>query len=211
MRELLPTRDRQSCQNRLAKAALRIYNCLDAVEYQAAHFLVSIVSVLAFSVVAKVGCMLLRGGRLWETRARTLRRLGRRPIRIRRIAVLAVTTGVVLSGAAGMAAARSVYYSASGDVYMSVTRMHGVRWILLRTFSLRGQVRVCIAHRQFTDCRSFPLNRLRPFRSGIYQVKRRWRFYFPYRGRGLYFVRITQQPGGRGRRFQIGPRLDFRA
>lgn len=52
--------------------------------------------------------------------------------------MLVVAAGVVLFGTAGMAAARSVYYSPSGDVYMSVTRMHGVRFILLRTFSLRG-------------------------------------------------------------------------
>lgn len=71
-------------------------------------------------------------------------------------------------------------------------------------------MRVCIAHGRFTDCREFSLNRLRPFKSGIYQVKRRWRRYFPYRGRGRYFVRITQWPRGAPRRFQIGPRLDFR-
>lgn len=155
-----------------------------------------------------VGCMLLRVRRLGETRARPVRRSSRR--RIARIAVVAVTAGVVLFGTAGMAAARSTYYSPAGDIYMSVTRMHGFRFILLRTFALRGQVRVCIAHGRFTDCRHFPLNRQRPFRSGIYQVKRRWRRYFPYRGRGRYVVRMSQRPDLRFPRYQIGPPLDFR-
>jgi hypothetical protein len=116
-----------------------------------------------------------------------------------------IVAGLAAAGAltlAGAASALSGYCSPTGDYCTSSARQGGAVFLQLRTFSFRGQVRICVTDpRSRRVCRSFPL---RAKRQGVYEVKVRWYRHFPNAGRGSYRVAFFT---GRTR---LGPVLDFR-
>jgi hypothetical protein len=103
---------------------------------------------------------------------------------------------------AGSAAALSGYCSRTGDYCTSSARQGGAVFLQLRTFSFRGQVRICVTSPALRRvCRSFPL---RAKRDGVYEAKVRWHRHYPNAGPGRYRVAFFT---GRTR---LGPLLDFR-
>ena len=128
----------------------------------------------------------------------------RRLLSLTRRSLIPLVLAIGVLASADAAAARDAYCTPTGDFCTSLTKIHGVRTIRLTTFSFRGYVRVCITHRQRTDCRRFRLARL-PDTPSLYEFKVQWRRHFPYRGPGRYFVRFSQSG------FPIGRTLDFRA
>lgn len=107
-----------------------------------------------------------------------------------RLTALAFALLVLAALPASASAARSSYCSPSGDFCTFVFRDGGVRTAELRTFALRGSVRLCVdPPRGATRCRSFTL---RKGARGIYVARSRLSRSFPIRRRGLYRVRFSQ-------------------
>jgi hypothetical protein len=99
------------------------------------------------------------------------------------------------------AAAKETYCSPSGDYCTSVTKLKGVRYLRLGTFSFTGRVKICV--RDPTAARACHAFRLRGSK-GIYQVKLIWKRHYPNRGAGTY--RVTFFYGAT----RLGPALTFR-
>lgn len=119
--------------------------------------------------------------------------------------MLLAIAGAVLASmliAAPSWAAQS-YCAPSGDFCTSVSKVDGVRIIGMRTFSLRGRIRVCIGAEWGFDCKPFRLRQTSP-ESQVRSVRVRWRRHFPDQGPGLYRVSFDQH----GER--VGPTLSFR-
>jgi hypothetical protein len=115
---------------------------------------------------------------------------------------VAAAGALVALAVAASAAAANAYCSPSGDFCTSAARQGGAVFLQLRTFSLRGAIRICVVDpRPRQACRRF---RLRPRRAGVYEVKVRWHRHFPNGGKGPYRVRFLVGTT------QLGPVLTFR-
>ena len=110
---------------------------------------------------------------------------------MRRLLTQAGATGLLLlAPAAASAGVEDSYCSPSGDYCESVLKEKGVRYLHFATFSLRGEMKVCVTppHGERT-CR---MRRLREFRTGFFRVRTRWAKSFPRAGKGRYRVQFSQ-------------------
>jgi hypothetical protein len=121
---------------------------------------------------------------------------------MRRLVIAVLGAVLVVAALAPPASAHhrpSSYCSPTGDYCQWVTG-HGPK-LILRAFSFRGRVTICVEHRHDeADCRS---SRLRPSGNGLRQSTINWRRRFPNRGGGAYTVRWEQHG------FRIGHALGF--
>lgn len=100
------------------------------------------------------------------------------------------------------ARAAASYCSPSGDVCTSALKQDGVRYLELRTFSFRGEVKICATAPGRTE--RCVTKTLRTRTKGLYAVRTRWSRSFDRRPSGLHRVRFVV--GGE----TLGPRLSFR-
>jgi hypothetical protein len=114
-----------------------------------------------------------------------------------------LAAALVFAFAATPSLAASTYCAPSGDFCTSVAKADGVRLIEMRTFSLRGRVRVCVGAEWGFDCKPFRLRR-QTEDPGLWSFSIRWRRHFSDQGRGSY--RVSFDKSGE----QIGPTLSFR-
>jgi hypothetical protein len=99
------------------------------------------------------------------------------------------------------AAAKNAYCSPTGDYCTSVTKLKGVRYLQVGTYSFRGRVKICVKDPTAARiCHSFRLTRSGP----VYAVKVLWKRHYPNRGAGIY--RATFFYGTT----RLGPALTFR-
>jgi hypothetical protein len=118
---------------------------------------------------------------------------------MRGLLLLAALAGAL--AVAAPAAARTTYCSPSGDFCTSVARLHGIRYLLISTFSFTGRVKICVRDPTAARiCHSFRLRRA----GSLYQVKLVWKRHYPNRGAGVY--RVTFFLGSA----RLGPVLAFR-
>ena len=119
----------------------------------------------------------------------------------RLIAAIASASALLLVAPVG-AEARSSYCSPTGDYCTQVFKRNGHRHFQLRTFSYRGEVKICVAAPNGVKaCRK---RRLRSRSRGIWVATIRWDTDYPSGGRGTYRVRFYWQ----GTR--LGPALSFK-
>ena len=110
----------------------------------------------------------------------------------------ALSGALVLATPAG---ARTSYCSPSGDFCTSVTRLKGIRYLRISTFSFTGRVKICV--RDPTAARVCHTFRLR--KTGqLYQVKLIWKRHYPNRGAGTYLVTFLLGST------RLGPVLSFK-
>jgi hypothetical protein len=109
--------------------------------------------------------------------------------------------GLVLALASPSHAATS-YCAPSGDLCTSVAKSGGVRFIQMRTFALRGRVRVCVGAEWGFDCKPFLLRR-DPETPDLWSFKVRWRRHFPDEGPGIYRVSFDKRGAKIGRTLSI--------
>lgn len=115
---------------------------------------------------------------------------------------LAVVALLALSGPADAAAPAS-YCSPSGDFCQWVGGTKKRPIFFLRTFSLRGDIDVCVdpPSSDQWECHSFPLRR---GKHGVFTSKVRWHKHFEDAGAGSYRVKWQQDDA------RIGRALSFR-
>jgi hypothetical protein len=120
---------------------------------------------------------------------------------MRKLVVSIVVACALMLAPTGSAAPVKKYCSPSGDFCQEVSGTKHRPVFLFDTFSLRGEIVVCVrAPSQSWSCKNFPL---RERKQGVYTSKVNWHKHFPNEGPGKYRVN-WQQDGQR-----IGKNLNF--